>query len=400
MLKKTLVLSITLSCGLLLTQTYADTAVGAFVKNDGWSLDAIDQYNNNVSRPAATINLFSTFTANWNEHLNYQASNIVSRNAVPMITWMPYDRNRPDQSILNEISSGQWDEYINNWIEGFKNWQNTYSSEEKPSIMLRFGHEFNGNWYTWGNKPETFKAAWQYLHDAFEEADINDSVDWVWCASSTDVDDYNDITRYYPGDDYVDWLSLDGYNWGSNFSWSHWKTFDETFSQSYVKLVKNYPEKPIIIAEIGSAEPHDQPNPDWGQNGDDSDSIESKEVWVADMMKSVRENYPSIHGIVWFNINKELSWALTLDGNTGLNAFNRALSKHYFSGSLKKVEFEDELKNTGRKGQVTGIARAIQVSNMPDVVGEKLLEKEANGIRNMSKQALRKWRMGRILNDD
>ena len=412
-------LSLTISCLLFTAQSHADTSVGAYVNYDGWSVNTIDQFNADTARNAATVNVFSTFSSGWND-LTQQAGNVVSRGAVPLITWMPYNNAVPESNVIEEITQGQWDTYINTWIEGFKGWRSTYPEGEQPSILLRFGHEFNGNWYPWGNQPEALKSAWRYLHTKFSEAGLNDAVGWVWCANNVDVDDYNDITAYYPGDDVVDWLSIDGYNWGSNYSFTRWKSFDETFSQQYVKMVTAIPNKPMMLAEVSSTEPTDVPDPSWGQDGNNSDAFESKEAWTADMMLSIQANYPAIKSIVWFNTNKELGWALNDTGNTGLTAYNRAVTGDYFGGTLpiksstvaEPTPVEELTKPSRGKGKggknktlstaatveatLTGIDKAISVGRMPAVVGAKLLAREAAGLRNMPKADLKAWRINRL----
>jgi hypothetical protein len=140
---------------------------------------------------------------------------------------------------------------------------------------------------------------------------------------------------------------------------------------------------------------------------------ESKEAWVTDMMQSIESNYPAIKSIVWFNTNKELSWGLNLDGNTGLSAYNNAVSGNYFGGPLAiksaapeaPVVVEDTSKGRKNKGKptaktsldikLTGIENAL--SRVPAVVGQKLLAREAEGIRQMSKENLQSWRLNRLL---
>lgn len=317
--------------------SHADAMLGAYIKSDGWSLSEIDRFNSVTNKPMAVVNLFTNFDYDWG-YLKYQSDNIVSRNAIPMISWMPTTKNQSGVNILGQISTGQWDAYIQKWINGFKWFQSSYVADKKPKILLRFGHEFNGNWYPWGNSPNNYKAAWQYIYNKFQAAGINSQIEWVWCANNTSVDSYNDITRYYPGDAYVDWTGIDGYNWGSNYSFSRWKSFDETFSAPYVTLVNNYPFKPIILGEVASAEPADLPNPTYGQNGDNSDATQSKAAWVTDMFNRLPSNYPAIRAIAWFNINKELSWALHNTNNTGLDAYNQAVQSIYFTGTFKSLK--------------------------------------------------------------
>jgi len=238
--------------------------LGAYVPGDGFSRQEIQDFNAVVPKPLSFINLFSSFSHDW-DYLYWQTSNIVTEGAMPLISWMPVDLNKPNDNILSEIVLGQRDDYIDQWGVNLLAWVDQYPLEEKPKLLLRFGHEFNGNWYSYGNSPVFFKAAWQHIHDRFESAGINQYVEWVWSANNVSVDDHDNITVYYPGENYVDWTSLDGYNFGSNYAWTDWESFEDTFADSYLVLVNNYPEKPILIAEMGSAEETDLPDTNWGQ---------------------------------------------------------------------------------------------------------------------------------------
>jgi hypothetical protein len=380
----------------------AGAMVGAYVDSDGWNTGIIDSVNSLMTKPLAVINLFSNFEQGWS-NLSVQATNIVSRNAVPMITWMPSIPTRPDANLLGEISNGQWNTYIDTWISGLKAWQATYPSSSRPTVLIRFAHEFNGNWYPWGNDPNGLKTAWAYLRNRFTAAGVT-GVQWVWCANNASVDSYNNITLYYPGDSLVDWTALDGYNWGSNYSFSQWKGFAETFSVPYTTLVTNYPTKPIMLAEVATAEPSDVPNPTYGQDGNDSDANQSKEVWVQDMYTRIMTEYPAIRAVVWFNTNKELSWALTNVGNTGLTAYNTVVANSYYSGvfapltqaaassamAAPSVSVSSTTLQTSivTASKADNVQKALASSRLPTVMGQALLNREAQGFKGLSKQKL------------
>ena len=56
-----------------------------------------------------------------------------------------------------------------------------------------------------------------------------------------------------PAREYVDVLSLDGYNWGSKHpEYGGWQSFEQIFGDAYKRLTKLGPQ-PIWIAEVGSA---------------------------------------------------------------------------------------------------------------------------------------------------
>ncbi len=74
------------------------------------------------------------------------------------------------------------------------------------------------NWYVWsGNKngrenggPAKVVAVWKYVVDKFREAGA-DNVKWLWVphGPSTDLstEAWNQLSNYWPGDDYVDWIT-------------------------------------------------------------------------------------------------------------------------------------------------------------------------------------------------
>lgn len=323
--------SIFLLCGLLICANQANASVmlGAFVPGNGWKLENIYSLNDQLHKKLSFITLFSAFTEGWDQ-LYWQSGKVVSAGMVPMISWMPIDQNRKEVNILPEITNGLWDGYIIEWSDRFVAWRNSFDEGSRPNILLRFGHEFNGNWYSYSGAPEVYKEAWRHVYQLFERRGVNDYIEWVWCANNLNIDTVNDVTRYYPGDTFVDWTSIDGYNWGSNFGWTTWESFTDVYADLYNTLVTNYPDKPILIAEYGSTEPSDVPDPSWGQNGDDSDRYENKDAWLYDMLVALEQSFPAIRAISLFNINKELGWSISGAKNTGMTGMNRGLSSDYF----------------------------------------------------------------------
>ncbi len=311
----------------------ADVMLGASLPNDGFSREVISEFNNVTPKNLAYVNVYSAFSHDW-DNLYWQSSNVVAEGATPMITWMPIDLSRKSDNLLPEIALGYWDDYLTQWGTKLMAWVNMYPENERPRLAIRFAHEFNGNWYPYSNTPESYKAAWQTIHDLFEQMGVNEHVDWVWSASKTNVDDYDDFTVYYPGDEYVDWTSLDGYNWGSNYTSQGWTSFKDVFSASYNVLVSNYPSKPIMIGETASAEPTDLPNPEYGMYGDDSDAFESKSLWIQGMLTDLESEFPAVRALTIFNINKELSWSINTSYNTGLDSWINGTQSEYFTSDL------------------------------------------------------------------
>ena len=148
----------------------------------------------------------------------------------------------------------------------------------------------NGSWgYPWqetqnGNKRGEFVPAWRHIVDIFRRVGATNATT-VWCPNIDYPDSPNpSFASLYPGDDYVDWTCLDGYNWGTNRS-SGWQSFDTVYNYSYHKILEFAPSKPMMIGEFGSVE----------QGG-------SKAEWFTDALTTQLPNrYRQIRAAVYFN---------------------------------------------------------------------------------------------------
>ncbi|MCC5022586.1 MAG: hypothetical protein J6386_07215 [Candidatus Synoicihabitans palmerolidicus] len=78
-------------------------------------------------------------------------------------------------------------------------------------IVFRPLHEMNGDWFWWGSLaeggPETYAQAYRMLVDYIRER--SDLVLFCWSPDTALA------TEYYPGDDYVDVIGVDGYGAGN-----------------------------------------------------------------------------------------------------------------------------------------------------------------------------------------
>ena len=74
------------------------------------------------------------------------------------------------------------------------------------------------------------------------------NVRWVWCPNANTGN--LPFMQFYPGDRWVDWVGLDGFNWGGSIGW---RSFSEIFAGSYEELAART-SKPIVIAETGSGQ--------------------------------------------------------------------------------------------------------------------------------------------------
>jgi len=197
------------------------------------------------------------------------------------------------KDFLQRIAEGAFDQWFGQWAIDAK--------RMGAKFYLRFGYEMNGGWFSWGEKPALFVAAWQRVHQIFEKAGATNC---TWVFSPNVLWDQRtfetDYAPYYPGDSYVDMLGLDGYNFGDNHSRYHrWMSFEEIYRHS-IEAIKRF-NKPLIISEIGCA---DDPR---------------KAQWIKQFLEKFMQS-EQLQGFIYFNYNKqgegEPDWRLDSDPET------------------------------------------------------------------------------------
>lgn len=251
-----------------------------------------------------------------------QARDLWARGIMPHWTWEPWDpalsATDPAQITLQDILDGEWDTYISQ--------RGAELAQLGTPVLVRWGHEFNGDWYPWatglnGEDPRTYVRAYQRVHDLVTAAGAT-NVQWIWSYNNGSVpgESWNQPAAAYPGDDYVDWIGIDGYNWGFGPSWDttgdHWTSFDGVIGDAYRTAMQIAPDKPVAIAEIGSTE-------------DGGDKAEWLSTAFADL---AADRYPNVRLLTYFDMLKEEPWAVTSSADAR-DAFADGASGVHFRGS-------------------------------------------------------------------
>jgi hypothetical protein len=110
-------------------------------------------------------------------------------------------------------------------------------------VILSFGHEMNGNWYSWGyghTPPATFVAAWRHVVRVFRAAGAA-NVTWLWTVNAVDGAS-GALTQWWPGAAWVDWTGIDGYFARST------DTFSALFGPT-IADIRAFSNAPLLIAE-------------------------------------------------------------------------------------------------------------------------------------------------------
>jgi hypothetical protein len=150
----------------------------------------------------------------------------------------------------------------------------------------------NGGGQPWspvnmGVNPSLYVAMWRHVHDIFAAQGVT-NVEWVWAPIYVSIPALpeNDIHLYYPGDDYVDWVAVSGYNYYLQYEGAtEWNTFEMMFDAVLNDFACRYP-KPQLIHETASVE--------------DYTGTYHKTDWIADTYVQA-QNYPFLRGLVWYN---------------------------------------------------------------------------------------------------
>jgi mannan endo-1,4-beta-mannosidase len=202
------------------------------------------------------------------------ATTAARHGAVPLVQICPTNIS------IASIASGQYDDYL-------RTFANAVRSYRHP-VILSFGHEMNGYWYSWGYQhtpPAVFVAAWRHIVTLFRSLGVT-NVTWMWTINV--IHPRGRVPSpgpWWPGSSYVNWVGIDGYYYNTS------NTFASVFGPTIV-AVRALTHDPILIGETAVA-------PAAGQAGK-----------IADLFAGIR--LYGLLGFVWFDYNKGVAdWRLT-----------------------------------------------------------------------------------------
>ena len=278
-------------------------AVGAFVPDATRHPERFRRYARLTGRRPAIL----TYFRSWKAKHAFDAltlERIEREGAVPLITWEP--RRTP----LRGIAAGRFDRYIRVQARDARRFG-------RP-ILVRFAHEMNGDWYSWGahnNPPAVYIAAWRRLVRLFRDEGARNAR-FVW-SPNTDEAGLARLLRFYPGDDWVDWVGLSGFSWGGPWDWQGPR---DLFEGSY-RAITRMTRKPLMIAETAA-----------GELGGD------KAEWIGWLFGEDLRRMPRIRAVVWFNGRENwANWDVD-SSRRSLRTFRTHLASPRYSGNATDVE--------------------------------------------------------------
>jgi mannan endo-1,4-beta-mannosidase len=181
---------------------------------------------------------------------------------------------------------------------------------EAIPVLFRPFHELTGSWFWWGQRQctaEEFKALWKFTFQYMRNEKKLNNLLWVYNTSG-DFKTAEEFMERYPGDDMVDMLSFDTYQYGDN---SQSNSFAEKTNHllSIVQSIADKKHKLTALAETGY------------------EAIPQTNWWTDVLLKAIGNNKIS-YVLVWRN-----------------HGYNEGMKKmHYyapFKGQISVPDFQE-----------------------------------------------------------
>jgi beta-mannanase len=235
-----------------------------------------------------------TYYSGWLEPFKLSfAKTAAGHGAVPLV------QIDPTGISLAAIASGKYDAYLTTYAEAVR-------SYHRP-VILSFGHEMNGNWYSWGythTSPIVFVAAWRHIVNLFRALRAQ-NVTWLWVINI--IHEQHKVLSpgpWWPGSSYVTWVGIDGYYYSSS------SVFSSLFGPT-IATVRTFTNDPILIAETAAAPTADQ------------------SAKITDLFAGV--HLYGLLGFVWFDTVHIEDWRLV--SPAAISAFRRGAKAYDRSAS-------------------------------------------------------------------
>lgn len=310
------------------------------VTSPPWNWSAVDTFESHAGKKISILHFGWSWKSSNGSYNNF-ASNVFDtvrqHGVIPYVDWgsMQLGGGGTQPNFTNNaIASGKHDAYIKSFATAAKNWGHP--------MMIRLDWEMNGWWqFPWtegtsngsnpnNNPPGSFVAMWKHVHDIFTSVGAN-NVTWVWCpnivSNDTSTLKLAPLTQVYPGNSYIDWSCLDGYN-----KYSSWYSFKQLMMgkdagvsflhNSYSDVVNLTGGKPIMIGETGSQEAND--------------GGYKKAQWFKDaLLTDIPNSFPRIKAFVYFNWNDNNSankWPIE-STTTAQNGYAVGIALPYYASN-------------------------------------------------------------------
>jgi mannan endo-1,4-beta-mannosidase len=267
----------------------AGAYLGVYTHGVPDSYSGVADFNNTIKAKPDVVMYYSGW---WVPFPTKFATTVANNGAVPLVQMDPDDIN------LARIVSSRYDGYLSAYAEAVRAYHHP--------VIISFGHEMNGGWYTWGHgktSPAVFVAAWRHIVKLFRALGAN-NVTWLWTVNIINNAHGSNIPNpapWWPGGSYVNWVGIDGYYLKPN-----WK-FAPLFGPT-ITAVKKLTLDPILVAETGAVPAAGQP------------------AKIADLFSGIHQY--GLLGFVWFNSTNSSGLQFGISSPAAVAAFRKGASTY------------------------------------------------------------------------
>jgi hypothetical protein len=206
---------------------------------------------------------------------------------IPMVNLCACDFQSGAVVRWSDIANGSQDAYLTSMAQGFAFFGRPafFIFDGEPEAKLDNATSDGAR-----GSPADYVAAFRHIVDVFRSHGA-DNVAFVFDTTGYAFEQASgqtaDVKALYPGDDYVDWIAADPYNF---FKQGAWRSLSFETSAWYRWARAEHPSKPLALAE-------------WGSKEDPNDP-QRKADWLHQALRDLEHKYPQIKAVVYFDEEK------------------------------------------------------------------------------------------------
>lgn len=321
--------AVVVAAAILLGSSPVDAAarkvkLGVSMTEGSRDIAAMDEIKAETGRYPAIWTVWSAWgNANTKKFPSGMVKQIKARGAVPLVFWEPVQKFGvcTDHARFKKIKNGKFDWYIKSWAKAAK--------ASRTKILLRFAHEVNGRYFPWtvgscGNTVADYKAAWKRVYNLVRNKVGAKNVQFVWTvAKKSCPGGCNPYKRFYPGNQYVQWVGFSNFNWGAHSG--NWAPMAKGINPVMGKF-KQFTKKQVIIAELATNE----------KGGPTGNPAVDKPAWIKTGYRETYKKYPRIKAVVYLNEDLRSvghpDWSLDSPNPEAMQAYRVIVNDWRFKG--------------------------------------------------------------------
>ncbi|GHF27229.1 glycoside hydrolase family 26 protein [Streptomyces fumanus] len=239
---------------------------GAFVPHERTDLaEKVRAYERRVGRRLDIVYTYHDMSAVTEDRLEgrllTEQEQRVGEDRMLLLSWESkwWGGTERQQPTWKRIADGELDaSVIDVQAERIK----AYGQRTGKKVFLSFDLEMDTRTPDAGT-PEEYVRAYRHVHDRFRELGVGNVV-WTWITTGY-LGNAGLMERMYPGDEYVDWIGYNQYNYYLCHR-AEWLSFAQTQTASHEWIRAHISDdKPLMLSEFGSAADPDRPDrqADW-----------------------------------------------------------------------------------------------------------------------------------------